>query len=68
VYDAVAAALQRAEGLIDGQPPTLLLEAITAEKLTLRAEVWAGDTRAAAPQLAWTIRAALPRADITVVE
>lgn len=48
--------------------PTIHMESVNADKLTVRIEMWATDARAAAPHVAWAARAALPRAEITVLE
>ena len=46
----------------------MLVESLTAEKVTLRAELWVADARSAAPELAWAVRDRLPHADVTVLE
>ena len=70
--DHAAAALRGAapaQGGATGVPdPAVYVEALSADKVTLRAEVWATDARATAPQIAWALRARLPRAEITVLE
>jgi small-conductance mechanosensitive channel len=47
---------------------TVLVESLTKEKVTLRAEAWARDSREAVPRLAWALRRRLPGAEITVLE
>ena len=56
------------ELLTDGPEATMLLESLTAEKVTLRIEGWASDARRAAPDVAWRMRERLPNAEITVLE
>ena len=51
-----------------GSEPAVMVESLTADKVTLRAEVWASDARTAAARLAWALRECLPRAEITVLE
>jgi small conductance mechanosensitive channel len=48
--------------------PSVYVESLTAEKVTLRAELWAPDARAAAPEVAWGLRTRLPKAEIAVLE
>ena len=56
------------EALPDGPETTMLLESMTAEKVTVRIEGWAPDARRAAPDVAWKLRERLPSAEITVIE
>lgn len=44
------------------------VESVTAEKVTLRAELWVSDARKAAPDVAWAIHDRLAQAEITVLE
>lgn len=44
------------------------LESMTGDKVTLRVEGWSPDARQAAPEVAWALRAAVPQAEITVLE
>jgi hypothetical protein len=48
--------------------PSVLVEALTEEKATLRVEAWTGDARDAVPRLAWALRRRIPGAEITVLE
>jgi len=48
--------------------PSVLVEALTGEKATLRVEAWTGDARDDVPRLAWALRQRIPGAEITVLE
>jgi small conductance mechanosensitive channel len=63
---AVLAAAQSA--LTETSDATVHVESMTGEKVTLRVEGWAADARRAAPEVAWALREALPRAEISVLE
>lgn len=53
----------------NGAPPaTVLVESLGSEKITLRVEVWTADARAAAPDVAWSLREQLPKSEVTVLE
>jgi small-conductance mechanosensitive channel len=52
----------------DAPQSTVLVESLSKEKVTLRAEAWARDSREAVPRLAWALRRRLPGAEITVLE
>jgi small-conductance mechanosensitive channel len=52
----------------DGGGPTVLVEALGKDKLTLRAEFWAPDARTVAPEAVWAVHRLLPEAEITVLE
>ena len=65
IREAVAAAEQPEKGESE---PVVMLESITSEKVTLRAEVWVADARTTAPRAAWSVHERLPRAEITVLE
>jgi small-conductance mechanosensitive channel len=52
----------------DAPQSSVLVESLTKEKVTLRAEAWARDSREAVPRLAWALRRRLPGAEITVLE
>ncbi|MBI3970367.1 MAG: mechanosensitive ion channel [Chloroflexi bacterium] len=64
----VLSAVRAVDGAIEAPPATVAVEAMTNEKLTLRAELWARDAREAAPEVAWEVRGRIPRADITILE
>ena len=64
--EAVLAAARRA--MADAAEASVHVESMTDEKVTLRVEGWAPDARRVAPEVAWALREALPRAEITVLE
>jgi small-conductance mechanosensitive channel len=64
----VLGAISAAPGLLDGAAPVVVVESLTEQKITLRAEVWAADARMAAARAAWAVRERLPGAEITVLE
>ena len=64
--DAALAAAR--ELLTDGPEATMLLESVSAEKVTLRIEGWANDARRAAPDVVWKVQERVPGAEISVLE
>jgi small-conductance mechanosensitive channel len=72
VVEETAAALRSAAptttGASGAPEPSVYVESLTAEKLTLRAELWTADARATAPDVAWALRARIPRAEIAILE
>jgi small conductance mechanosensitive channel len=67
--EEVKAALQAVlpEGTASGEP-AVLIESMTAEKVTLRAEIPVPDARAAGPEVIWGLREKLAHAELNVVE
>jgi hypothetical protein len=69
----VSAALDEVEGRAPRSPAdttsrTVVLESVSREKITLRAELWSDNMARLAPQAAWVIRERLPEAEIAVLE
>ena len=64
----VQRAIEEAGAAGEEPGPTVLVESIGAEKVTLRAELWAKNGRAAASEAAWAVRRHLTDAEITVLE
>jgi hypothetical protein len=46
----------------------VLVESLSAEKATLRAELETENATAVAPEVAWAVRAQLPRSEVTILE
>lgn len=66
--DDVLMAIRGPDVLVEPGQATVHVETVTAEKVTLRAELWVPDARQAAPDVAWAIHERLQRAEITVLE
>jgi small-conductance mechanosensitive channel len=67
-HQKILAAVRAAEPVGEDGEVSVHIEALTADKLTLRAEVWTADARRTAPEVAWRVHEQLPRAEISVLE